>query len=105
MRNIHSAIINIAPERKSQFETELNNFTIEYLDTSEWLCDVNPNNCYIRISRQVVEILWAASYSYIMFYTKIVQGKKATIKEVITHPINGWLDGFEPSQRRPISFS
>jgi hypothetical protein len=25
--------------------------------------------------------------------------------EVITHPINGWLDGYEPSQRRPISLS
>jgi hypothetical protein len=25
--------------------------------------------------------------------------------QVITHPINGWLDGYEPSQRRPISLS
>jgi putative transposase len=34
----------------------------------------------------------------------ISAGDEAYIK-VITHPINGWLDGCEPSQRRPISFS
>ena len=26
-------------------------------------------------------------------------------REVITHPVNGWLDGCEPSQRRPATCS
>jgi predicted RNase H-like HicB family nuclease len=36
---------------------------------------------------------------------KTLEECRNNLKEVITHPINGWLDGYEPSQRRPISFS
>lgn len=81
MKNIHNAIINIAPERTKQFETELDEFTLTYLDVGKWIVNVNTQEKHIRISRQVVEIMWAASYAYMVFYDRICAGKLIKAKE------------------------
>jgi len=83
MRDIHKALVNIAPERMKEFESLFSDFTLEYLDKGEWICDVNPEKRHIRLDRQVVELLWAASFGYFTFYTKAVQGMKVTTKQVI----------------------
>ena len=36
-------------------------------------------------------------------YVKMVKG--TVLREVITHPVDEWLDGCEPSQRRPATCS
>lgn len=83
MHHIHEAIVNIAPERKKEFEKEHHTFDMEYIDTYEWICNSTPKKKKIRLSRRVVEMLWAASYAYMTFYTKVVQVVKPTKKQYI----------------------
>lgn len=82
MMHIHEALVNIAPERQVQFQKEFSDFSLEYLDTGEFICDVNVSARHIRLSRQVVELLWAISFGYITFYTKVIQVHKPTTKQV-----------------------
>jgi len=84
MKNIHNAIVNVAPEKIKQFESELKDFTIEYIDVNKWICKVKPDKRFIKLSRLVVEIQWAAAYSYIMLYTKVTPGIKPSTKKIVS---------------------
>jgi len=75
-RNIHNAIINIAPEKRNKFESEHNDFILEYLDSPEWICGVIIENKHIKISRGVVELLWCLAYSHIVLYCKKIGGNR-----------------------------
>jgi len=76
MMHIHNAIINIAPENKEKFDKVYPDFILKYLDDYKFIANVDTVKKYIKLSRRVVEILWAVSYGYTMYYTKIVQDKK-----------------------------
>lgn len=80
MFHIHKALVNIAPERKEQFEKELSDFTLEYLDTDEFICNVSVPKKHICLSRRVVELLWGISFGYLTFYTKVIQRYKPMTK-------------------------
>jgi hypothetical protein len=76
MANIHNAIVNCAPERKEEFDKTFPDFTIEYFDANEWMCDVDVATKYIRLSRSIVELLWCATYSYGIMYNHVAEGKQ-----------------------------
>ena len=82
MYYIPRALVNIAPERQAEFEKEFADFSLEYLDSDEFICDVDVPSKHIRLSRQVAELLWAASFGYMTFYTKVVQANKPTTKQL-----------------------
>lgn len=72
---LHLAVLNIAPERKSEFEEKYSEFIIEYVDSHEWILHVTDHK-RIRISSFVLEFLWATAYAHFVFYTRIFQGKE-----------------------------
>lgn len=85
-RHLHEALVNIAPERASQFDKEFAEFTLEYVDDQKWICNVDTEKKFIRISRMVMEVLWCISYAHVIFYVKIVQGRKVlTPQEIDLH--------------------
>lgn len=70
---LHRAIFSISPERDSEFENELNDFRLTYLDTHKWVLNVNVEQKHVKISRRVVELLWCASYAYFIIYNDVVR--------------------------------
>ncbi len=82
MYHIHEALVNIAPERRSDFEKYFADFTLEYLDVNDFVCDVDVPAKHIRLSRQVAELMWSVSFGYVTFYTKVVQAHKPVTKQV-----------------------
>lgn len=74
--DVHNAIVNIAPEKMGAFEAEHNEFTLEYLDCSEWACRVQIEKKHIQISRSVLEIFWCLAYANIVIYNKKVEGNQ-----------------------------
>lgn len=81
MNYIPDALINVAPENKYKFEKEYPEFTLEFLDSKNWLLEVNPISRTIYLSRKVVEIFWAVSFGYFTFYKRVMSGK------LITEPV------------------
>lgn len=84
MYHIHEAIVNIAPERISEFDEKYPELVIVYLDSPDWTCEVIPNYKYFRLSRRVMEVLWCAAYGYMTFYQKIIQGNYGKSQEIIS---------------------
>jgi hypothetical protein len=64
MQKIPHALINIAPEMQNKFEEEFSDFTLEYINSRDWICCVLTESNHIKLSQRVVEIIWCASYSY-----------------------------------------
>lgn len=83
MAHIHEALVNIAPENKAEFENEYEDFILEYIDSAEFIANVDINEKKIKLSRGVVETFWAASYGYIIYYVKVVQRQKPSEKKII----------------------
>ncbi|MDQ1352617.1 MAG: hypothetical protein QG657_2923 [Acidobacteriota bacterium] len=80
MKNLHLAIVNIAPERKLDFEKTFENFTFEYLDESKQIvkCDLGTN--IILLSRSIVEIVWLLSYAHYVLHNFIALKDKERLK-------------------------
>lgn len=78
MKHIHIAMVNIAPEKRVDFDRTYDDFTLEYVDSHIWICDVNVEKKHIRVSRKVMEVLWAASFAYFRLY-EAVQKKTVDI--------------------------
>jgi hypothetical protein len=78
LRFVHEAIVNVAPQRKAAFDDQHSDFTLEYLDQPDFVCDVDTARRYLRLSRGVVEFLWALSYAHVLLYSKWVEGKTFT---------------------------
>ena len=71
MNHVHEAIEKIAPERRGTFARDYDEFILEYLDDFRWICEVDVANKRIRLSRKVMEVLWAASFAYFRLYLAI----------------------------------
>ena len=76
MKFLHRALVNIAPEREQEFDDAYAYFHLEYVDSAKWICHVDPRKRFIRLSRRVVEVTWCASYAYMVFYLKKIQGQR-----------------------------
>lgn len=70
MKYIPEAIINIAPERKDEFEKLYPDLCIEYFDDYRWQFNVNVESKHIYLSTKAIEIMWCAAYAYMLIYTK-----------------------------------
>lgn len=81
-RYLHLAIVNLAAERKVEFDSELDSFTLRYCDSHLWKLDVDVRNRTIQISRKVVEVLWASSYAYFVIYNDVIRHQDLT-KQIV----------------------
>jgi hypothetical protein len=79
---LHRPLINIAPEAESRFDEEFKDFTLQYIDSPEWILSVKDK--VIKISTVAVEALWVTGYSHFVIYRDVFQ--KA---DVLT---GGWVD-------------
>ncbi len=68
MSHVHDALVNIAPEKKEKFDELYKDFILEYIDSQKYIIEVEVQNKKINLSRGAVEIFWATSYGYLMFY-------------------------------------
>lgn len=71
MQHVHEAVVNIAPELRERFASDYDEFVLEYLDDYKWICDVDVARKHIRVSRKVMEVLWAAAFAYFRLYLAI----------------------------------
>lgn len=96
LRDIHTAIINIAPERSTEFDEKFKLFTIEYLDDDDFIADVDCETNYIRISTGTLEVLWVLAYAHFQYYTQVVQKVGCeTETEVGPSHLSGMLPAFD----------
>ena len=80
---VHLALVNIAPEREAQLDELYPEFTLEYLDSHNWILGVTDDK-RIQISSFVLEFLWATAYAHFVFYTKIFQGKQFSARTEVS---------------------
>jgi peptidase U49-like protein len=80
----HRAIINVAPERQSEFDKLFPDFIIEYLDTHKWILHVDTAARRIQLSSFVIEFLWATAYAHLIFYIDIFQGRSFKTRQEIS---------------------
>ena len=71
MPHIHEALVNVAPERRADFDATYDAFVLEIVDDHRWICSVDVENKHIRVSRKVVEVLWAAAFAYFRLYERV----------------------------------
>lgn len=86
MRNIHNALVNIAPEREEEFCNLFVDFVLEYRDTPEWECSVDVASKYIYLSRKVVEVMWVASLVYFRLYEEVQRKGLGTAISFVSNP-------------------
>jgi len=85
MRYAPNALINVAPECEAAFLREYDEFTLEYLDTPKWVCEVDAVTKHIKISNKVFEIFWANALAFYYYWTVLQDetqgnaGKSVTI--------------------------
>ena len=89
MAYIHVALVNIAPEKREAFDRDFADFTIEYLDDWHWVCNVNVDTRHIRLSRGVVEFIWASALMYFRLQQSAQGTSGGTDVDLKTHPILG----------------
>jgi hypothetical protein len=76
LKDLHHAILNIAPHNKDKFDASFPKFNIEYVDDDKWILVAYPKYEHIRISRGVAELVWCVAYSYVNLYTEFAEGKR-----------------------------
>ena len=77
-----------------------------YFDTNV-ICRPFDDQSQEKIANEIAVItkmfVYIGSRMFDVVISDVVLAELTLIKNpVITHPINGWLDGYEPSQRRPV---
>jgi hypothetical protein len=83
--HLHEAIVNIAPSKQEEFDSIYPTFTLEYLDVPLFKANANSKTKHIKISRGVMELVWAVAYAHTLSYTRWVVGHKFT-EEVVIDP-------------------
>ena len=76
MNSLHNAIVNVAPERKGEFDKTFDNFTLKYLNDSKRLCRINIDTNTIELSCAYVEVVWCASYAHLSLYLSLQEKLK-----------------------------
>jgi len=75
-KHVGDSVFKIAPEREGEFDTILTGFDLIYLKDRPWKCCADPKTREIFASRGTVELLWCASLAHVLFYEKLIQGKR-----------------------------
>ena len=75
-KNVGDSVFRIAPEREKEFSTTLTNFDLIYSNERPWKFCANPKTREVFASRGAVELIWCASMAHLLFYEKLIQGKR-----------------------------
>ncbi|MHB8521525.1 MAG: phage exclusion protein Lit family protein [Limisphaerales bacterium] len=76
--NLPNSVFTIAPERKAEFDTSLNDFDLIYVSQRRWKFCAYPERTpsEVWVSRGAVELIWCASLAHFLFYTRLIQRRK-----------------------------
>jgi hypothetical protein len=76
--HLPNSVFAIAPERRGEFDTALNDFDLIYEPQRKWKFCAHPERTppEVRVSRGAVELIWCASLAHFLFYTRMIQRKK-----------------------------
>jgi hypothetical protein len=72
----------IAPERVGELAQHFHDLTLQVEDERRWVWNIRPEEGMITVSFRAIEVLWAVSYSYWVFYSKVIIGAKPQGQEV-----------------------
>lgn len=75
-KNVGDSVFRIAPEREKEFSTTLTNFDLIYFNERPWKFCANPKTREVFASRGAVELIWCASMAHLLFYERLIQGKR-----------------------------
>jgi len=76
----------IAPEKVDELTQYFAELTLEVVDDRRWLWNIEPTSGLITVSYRAIEILWAVSYAYWIFYAKVAnavrpRGQETSLRE------------------------
>jgi hypothetical protein len=72
LRQLPSALVNIAPEREGELRAVSEGLSLAIVDDPMFVCHYTPRAKRITISSGAVEVLWAASHAYIVLHDRIL---------------------------------
>lgn len=75
-KHVGDSVFKIAPEREREFGTTLTNFDLIYCNERPWKFCANPKTREIFVSRGAIELIWCASLGHLLFYERLIQGKR-----------------------------
>jgi hypothetical protein len=75
----------IAPERIPQLREKFLNMDLTISDDNRFQCEAFPTLNTVRLSRRVVELAWAFSYSYWEIYQAVFDGRQLTGEPIDWH--------------------
>jgi len=75
----------IAPERIPQLREKFLNMDLTISDDKRFQCEAFPTLNTVRLSRRVVELAWAFSYSYWEIYQVVFDGRQLTGEPIDWH--------------------
>ncbi|MGA3143155.1 MAG: phage exclusion protein Lit family protein [Verrucomicrobiota bacterium] len=75
-KHVGDSVFKIALEHEKEFGTTLSNFNLIYLGQRPWEFCVNPQTRKIYVSRGAIELIWCASLAHLLFYERLIQGKR-----------------------------
>ena len=70
------APVTIAPEKAEGLRAVAADIKLNLTDEGVWRCSYDPATTTVTLSRQLFEIIWAASYAHLTFYTRIFEGRR-----------------------------
>lgn len=73
LKDLPRALVNIAPERGSDFVDLHPDFRLVLLDDKRWTLKVSPQKKEIHFDVFVLEYLWVLAYVHFRYYTKVIQ--------------------------------
>ena len=83
MAHVHAAPRNVVRERVSEFDAQFSDYVLEFLDDHKWIAHVDVDDRHIRVSRRVVEVLWAASLAYLRVFEAIKERTAGRMHESV----------------------
>jgi hypothetical protein len=75
-KHVGDSVFKIAPEREKEFGTTLIKFGLIYSNERPWKFCADPKTREIFVSRGAVELIWCASLGHLLFYERLIQGKR-----------------------------
>lgn len=89
---LHKDILRCAIEREEDFKREISSFTLQYLESRDFICDRDVSAKRIRISTFAAEAIWASTHSTFTLYIEKYQnydGNQAREINLICDPVLG----------------
>ena len=75
-KHVGDSVFKIAPERETELSTTLTDFDLIYSNERPWKFYAVPQTRKIFVSRGSVELIWCASLAHLLFYERLIQGRR-----------------------------